>query len=70
MHIGPTFSAKEIDEFLRADGYEPNTYDYYNVKCARYMPLDVNGDRWAERDDWNPDHPQFVPKTNERFDVA
>lgn len=70
MHIGTSFSAKEVDEFLRADGLEPGTHDYINTMYARYHPLDAEGERWAERDDWHPEKPLFTPKTGERFDVA
>lgn len=70
MHVGTSFSAKEVEDILRAEGLEPKTYDFINTKFARFYALDVEGERYAEREDWNPDIPEFRPKTNERFDVA
>ena len=61
MDVGTTFSAKEVDELLKAEGLEPRTYDYVNTKYERYYPLDANGERWAEYDEWRVSKSKRLP---------
>lgn len=51
MHIGPTFSRKEVDETLLASGLTQGTQEWRDAFVRNYIPIDDNA--YAESDDFN-----------------
>lgn len=51
MHIGPTFSRKEVDETLLASGLTQGTQEWRDAFVRNYIPID--DDAYAESDDFN-----------------
>ena len=56
MHIGPTFSRREVDETLLASGLTQGTPEWREAFVRNYIPVDDKV--YAESDDFN-----LVPMT-------